>query len=378
MLVKRIPSFILILALSAGLSAEELPFANHVTTGLRYKAQVVYVKPSQPTRPLSADKTARPEAGALLDQLFVRNNSKSLIAAQNSKIIYERYSFGAGKSSTPIGYSMSKSLTALTVGRAICDGHISSINDPVERYLTELSGTSWGKATVRDLLRMSSGAYHTDINNSGHRTHELMISIGSAMRDGVMTQNFIDLMRANDQRVAASGEYFNYSNFDTTALGFLVERATGLTFSQYFERTIWRATGAERSGAWVVNSRGQTGTYMGFSATPHDWVRIGLMVLEELKNKDSCFGKFLNEATSRQIDSNSVANEYGYQIWVGCRSRETDFCFVGYGGQYLLFNTSTNTVVYQHATTTRPVVNLTPKIMDRLVPLLTTGPESKL
>jgi CubicO group peptidase (beta-lactamase class C family) len=96
-----------------------------------------------------------------------------MIVARDSEILYERYSFGVGKRNTPLGYSMSKSLTALTVGRAICDGHIATIDDPIKKYVPSLSETSWGEASIKDVLRMSSGAYRTDPRLNGHKCQEL-------------------------------------------------------------------------------------------------------------------------------------------------------------------------------------------------------------
>jgi hypothetical protein len=53
-----------------------------------------------------------------------------------------------------------------------------------------------------------------------------------------------------------------------------------------------------------------------------------------------------------------------------CRASQTDFCFVGFGGQYLIFNVATNTVIYHHATSFSPVIWQTPKVMDQLIPAL--------
>ena len=121
-----------------------------------------------------------------------------------------------------------------------------------------------------------------------------------------------------------------------------------------------------RYGAWFVNGKDQASTYNGFSASPHDWVRIGLMVLRELKDHSTCFGKFLNQGTRKQINSWGPAHGYGFQIWTQCGSG-TDFCFVGFGGQYLLFNVEKNLVLYHHATTTSPIVWKTPDILDPVI-----------
>jgi hypothetical protein len=98
------------------------------------------------------------------------------------------------------------------------------------------------------------------------------------------------------------------------------------------------------------------------------------MVIDELNNEESCFGKYLREATTKKIDSIGPASAYGYQIWVRCSMR-TDFCFIGYGGQYLLFNIATKTVLYHHATSLSQSVRGTQWVMDSLIQALNeTGP----
>ena len=368
---KNVLTFIIFTILPFTTLATEMPYGWLVTNGFRNNANIAFVNPSKDSKPLpSKSAPITDEVKQLLDDLFSKNKTKAMIVARDSEILYERYSFGVGKRNTPLGYSMSKSLTALTVGRAICDGHIATIDDPIKKYVPSLSETSWGEASIKDVLRMSSGAYRTEARLNGHKSQELELSLGPALAEGRMTADFIDLMKAADEKSQPSGRTWNYSNFDTVALGLLVQNATGMPFPKYFEKAIWQNIGAEDRGSWFTNRKGQTSTYQGFSASPHDWIRIGLMVLKELESKDNCFGKFLNDATSKQISSYGLATQYGYQIWVGCNSEATDFCFIGFGGQFLLFNISTNTVIYHHATTFSSDVWRTPKIMDRLIPAL--------
>jgi CubicO group peptidase (beta-lactamase class C family) len=260
----------------------------------------------------------------------------------------------------------------LTVGRAVCDGHIESVEDELKKYVPALSGTSWGDSSIRNVLIMSSGAYKTAVQFDGHKSAEMQRTLGAALYDGKMSDDFIEIMRTADEKSSSPGKVFNYSNFDTVALGLLVQGATKTGFANYFEKTIWADVGAESRGAWVINNKSQVSAYAGFSASPQDWLRIGAMVLRELKNQESCFGKFLKEATSRKIDTfrPGPAPAYGYQIWVQCGS--SDFCFVGFGGQYLLFNIEKNIVIFQHATTFSPVVWSTPSVMSNLIQGLDT------
>lgn len=262
---------------------------------------------------------------------------------------------------------MSKSLTSLTVGKAICDGHIESINDSINKYVPGLSDISWGDSSIRDVLRMSSGAYNTLISMHGHKNSQQAQSFGHSEHIGKMNDDYIDLMRLADDRKHSPGKEFNYSNFDTIALGLLIQGSTKMSFPEYFEKSIWNLVGAQSSGAWFLNNKKQTSTYQGFSASPEDWIRIGVMVLSEMKKQDNCFGDFIKEATSKQINSFGPASGYGYQIWVNCGSMKSDFCFVGYGGQYLIFNIEKNIILYHHSTTLSQGVGNTPSIMSDLI-----------
>jgi len=359
---------VIALMFSTTSNATEMPFASNITNGYRHLASVAYVNPSEKSHQKILRKGSPPE-GVIktLDQLFDRNNAKALLVAQGEDIIYERYSFGTGRRSTPLGYSMSKSLTALTVGKALCEGHISSINDPLKKYVPALAETSWGDSSVRDVLRMSSGAYDTLMSMHGHKNLQHSQAFGHSEHIGKMNEDYTDLMRMADERKHPPGIEFNYSNFDTIALGLLIQGSTQMSFPAYFEKSIWQPAGTQSKGAWFINQKKQTSTYQGFSASPEDWIRIGIMVLNQLKNQDDCFGKFTKEATSKQINSFGPAPNYGYQIWVNCGSPKSDFCFVGYGGQYLVFNVEKNIVIYHHATTLSQGVGNTPSIMSELI-----------
>jgi CubicO group peptidase (beta-lactamase class C family) len=131
------------------------------------------------------------------------------VVVRDSQILYERYSFGLGKRNTLLGYSVSKSLTALADGRAIFDGHIQSIDEPLKKYVPYLSGASWGEASVKDVLRMSSGAYKTEPQFDGHKSRELQQSICTVIAEGTMTTNFMDLIKAHDDKLYTAGSVFN-------------------------------------------------------------------------------------------------------------------------------------------------------------------------
>lgn len=329
--------------------AEEMSNPTASSNGFRTEAQVVLVNPGQPEqhrqRLVRTDKVLADGTTDTLNQSVSRFATKALLVASKNSIIYEKYGTGVDSKSTPLGYSISKSLTGLAVGKAMCRGDLR-LDDPASMYLPKLGATSWGKATVKQLLQMQSGAFKTEL--SGHKNSQMQRYLGNSISNGTMRDSFVDLMLKNDDRTLPAGKRFYYNNLDTVALGLLVENATKTPFATFFEKYLWEPSGAENAGAWLVNSNNEVSNYNGFSATARDWLQFGAYVLAELKEGDECFKNFLKEATSTQVNSMGSSSTYGYQIWTECE-RGIDFCFTGYGGQYLLFNVAKDIVIYHHA-----------------------------
>ncbi|MFM1880272.1 MAG: hypothetical protein RLZZ344_506 [Pseudomonadota bacterium] len=311
--------------------------------------------PAASIRPLSTSPVSETPAWSefrkYADLRFDLSPTRVVLIARAGRLEYARYLQGkADPLSTPIGNSMSKSLVSLAVGKAVCSGDLKSLEEPLASLLPDLRGTSWGATSVRDTLRMSSGAFIGDtLRPTGWRDEE-DTKVNRAVYSRQLTRSYIDLMKRFDQKAVPPGRQFNYNNYDTVALGLAVEAATRRPFASYFSEAVWAEVGAESQGAWVTNEKGEVAGYFGFSARPADWLRLGIWVLEQ-RTKDDCFGQYLRLATTHQIDANWPLNKsYGYQIWTNCTKKPGTFCFLGNHGQQLIFNPDTQSVLYVHAT----------------------------
>lgn len=287
----------------------------------------------------------------IVDSAFDPDVHRIVILANKRKVLHRKYNERwVDENSRPLSASMAKSLVALTVGKAMCAGAIKSLDDTVAAYSARLAGTSWGNAKIRHVLAMSSGSHKPVYSPTGSPTPEVHTETLQKAYEGKMTHEFVSLMKKADAKYSASGVQGLYSNLDTQALAFLVEDATGQKFIEYFEREIWHPSGPSQQGKWFHNSHGQVSAFSGFTAHPYDWIRLGNYVLEE-RAGDSCFGKFLKEATTQQsriILPNGDA-PYGFQLWLGCGGTDA-FCFVGHGGQRLVMSPSTGIIMYMHTT----------------------------
>lgn len=338
-------------AAAATAAAQPAEWWGRSTHGFRSSPNVAKVAPEAAARELKKGPSGPAEAAAVevleraAGHAFKDSAARLVMVARGDRVIFDDRAWTVMRPA-PLGFSMSKSLTAMAVGKALCNGQVHSLDDPVGQYLPRLAATSWGRATVRQALTMTTGALWTVPTGWRDRaTSELH----STTYDGQHAADYVDLMLAADDRVGDPGGHFRYSNYDTIALALLVESATGERFPEFFGREIWAQAGTEKDGAWLRTRSGQTVAYAGFSATPEDWIRLGLYVLDA-REHDTCFGRFMREATSRQVEANFFSHAYGYQTWTGCAPGTDAFCFYGFGGQLLIMSPAKRLVLYAHST----------------------------
>lgn len=286
-----------------------------------------------------------PSTQKSVNNLMGAEKTRILIYSINKNIIFENYLNSDIKNSTPLGFSMSKSLTALAVGVAHCSGKINSLDDKADKYIPRLTKTSWGNSTIRQLLLMNSGSSYQEPGGNGWQSEPVVfknrfIYTGSAIKD------YVELMLEDDEQKYKPGEFFNYNNYDTLTLGLIIEAATNQSFSEFFEKEIWNAVGAQKDGAWLRNRKNQTAAYVGFSAAPEDYIRVGHYVNELFNDQSNCIGKFLNDAIKPKQPTYLSTRCYGFQIWSWCN--DNNFFFLGFGGQYLVMQPKQNIVYYVH------------------------------
>ena len=246
------------------------------------------------------------EIAALANQLIDANATTSILLIEKGKLIFEKYKAPATSNSPLFSQSMSKSLTAYTIGHLLCEGKIQSLDDRADTYATALTGTVLGEASIKHLLTMSSGA-----------------------KDGITSgQTYV-------------GEwtdiaYKGVSTIDTYALEHVADRAAG--FLKSFERTIWQQARTESKGYWLTDSSQHAQAASGVSATGRDWARLAMQSLKDLKHGSPCVQKFMQEATTSQLPNSArrvgkAFKGYGYQTWIADFGRKPSYWWIGFGGQ---------------------------------------------
>lgn len=278
----------------------------------------------KPAAPSEANRKLAAEG-----ESFARSAYSALLV-ENGEVVFEAYAQGAGPESLMNAYSMTKSWTALAVGEALCAGKIRSLDDPAKTYAPQLEGTAYGEASVRNLLRYTSGA--EDPGGNGY------VGIHNRRDFNAMVehnQTLVDLMkRYGGTSRFKPGEKFIYNGLDSEALSLVVRGATGVPLPAWFESTVWQEAGGESPVAWFVDRDGNGIAQVLVFATTRDFARVGLYVLDRLTDRagSDCVRQFVKEAAQPLVSKGywASAPSWGMGLHTGADGQTWMF---GYGGQ---------------------------------------------
>lgn len=237
-----------------------------------------------------------------------RQGSTALLVSHRGRLVFERYWQGTGRDTRFNPQSMSKTLVALLVGRAIADGHIASVDDPVGKYVGEWAADPRGRIRIADLLTMSGGlsqigaghGYAVTQENPAARQH-----FGSDFAGPALGLAQVD----------APGSKWDYNNNETLILGLTIERATGRRYSEYLSERLWRPLGLADAALYMDRTGGFPMVSCCVFSRPVDWLSVG----ELLARRGMHGGSPLVPAewVGEMLRPSPTSPSYGYQIWLG-------------------------------------------------------------
>jgi CubicO group peptidase (beta-lactamase class C family) len=339
----RIIFFIALFFISQQVSAAPIAEVSpiRITGGMASEFHNIKLEPIGSPTPLPI-KSLNAEDRDVVDranQLFDQNPSAlEMILVDRGQVLLERYRGPADPKRPAFSMSMSKSLTAYTIGNLVCSGKISDLNARGATYAPILLNTVYGDASVKNLLTMSSGV--KDALHSGDPIQRDQCRVGLDCDGWQMQRSQIitgrELIHQFPNRERPSGSKFSYNGLDTLALSEIAEQQGG--FINSFNQFIWDKAGPESPGYWLVDKENRAIAQAGFSAIIRDWARLAMFSISQLNSPNQCLSSFMKDATSPQIPNKSRAvgaafSNYGYQTWVADFGPRDSYWWVGYGGQ---------------------------------------------
>lgn len=282
-----------------------------------------------------------------------------VLVLEEGKVRLERYGLGRRPEDRWQSFSITKSVTSTLIGAAIADGHIQGLDEPLERYIAELRGTSYEGVSIRQLLTMTSGvAWNEDYDDPDSdvaRAGVTAIESGDA--------SVLAYMRTLG-RAAKPGERFNYSTGETDLAGYLLSRATGMTLSEYLSKKIWAGYGMEHDAVWVTDRQGHERGGCCLAMTLRDYARFGQLMLDNGAGVTP--EGWVADATSRHVDFDTEGNGYGYFWWVSPDA----YTARGIFGQWIRVEPETRRVIVINSAARRPLGEEQPRAVEAFIKAL--------
>ena len=262
-----------------------------------------------------------------------------ILVLKNGEIALEDYELGIGPDTPWLSFSLAKSITSTLVGAAVADRAISSLDDPVVRYVPALKGSAYDGVSIRQILTMSSGVHWDETYTDPKSDRRKMLELQLQGKPGELLRHMGSLPRA-----APPGTVWNYSTGETFVLGAVVEGATHRRLPDYLSEKIWSPAGMEHDATWWVDGPdGLAWAGSGIGATLRDYGRFGLIAANQGRVNGRSIvpdGWFEAATVPHMIGGKMV--DYGYMWWTGTKGA---FAAQGIFGQYIYVNPQEHLVI---------------------------------
>jgi CubicO group peptidase (beta-lactamase class C family) len=281
---------------------------------------------------------------ATFDGFLRAKDTLAFVVVHEDRLVYERYFGGSDRRTLQTSFSVAKSFVSTLIGIAIEEGSIGGVDDSVTEYVPELLDRDrrFARITLRDLMTMSSGM----------RYEEPAIPV--PWGDDVTTYYGVDLRDAalNDTEIVGPprGEW-HYNNYNPLLLGMVLERATGMSVSEYLSTRLWQPLGAESDASWSLDSErsGFEKMESGLNATPVDYARFGLLFLHGgvWNGARIVPEEWVRTATAADTTTDP-AEHYQFYWWIDTE-RPGRFYALGNLGQYVYVAPDVGVVIVRNA-----------------------------
>ncbi len=151
------------------------------------------------------------------------------VIIKNDSVWFENYYDGFDEDSKSNSFSMAKSYVSALMGKAIMEGKIKSLDQPVGDFFPEFSKGTASKMTVGDLSSMSSGTNWDEAYYS-----PLSITTRAYFDDD------LEKVMLGLKVIDEPGKAFKYASGDTQILAMVIEKATGKKIYDYLTESFWK------------------------------------------------------------------------------------------------------------------------------------------
>ena len=270
-----------------------------------------------------------------LKELNDERKTKSFLVIKNDSILFEKYYDGHKQTDISNSFSVAKSIVTSMMGKAIMEGKIKSLNQPVSDFFEEYNDGIASKLTVGDLASMSSGM----------KWSEKYYSVINITSESYFTDDLRSVILRQEIE-NKPGQAFRYSSGDTQLLAMVIEKATGTSLSDYLSQKFWGPMGAETLALWQIDSKESEmeKAYCCIAATARDFARFGKLYIDKGKWGDTEIldSSFVELSLKPVFDDSPF---YGYGWWLYEYEGKKVFTMNGHQGQFVISFPDENIII---------------------------------
>jgi CubicO group peptidase (beta-lactamase class C family) len=260
-----------------------------------------------------------------LENLHKKIGTVAFLVIKNDSIRYESYYDGYDHNSKSNSFSMAKSVVSASLGKAILEGKIRSLDEPVSDFFPQFAKGKSATMTVGDLSSMASGL------NWDENYYSPFSITTRAYFDTDLKKVILGLRGTEDP-----GKSYKYLSGNTQLLAMVIEKATGESLADYVSEKFWKPLGAENDALWQTDHKeGIVKAYCCIASNARDFARFGKLYKQ--------YGKWNGQQI---LDSSFVAKSinprfpdsphYGYGWWLSDYKGKHIFYMRGHLGQYVI------------------------------------------
>ncbi len=254
------------------------------------------------------------------------------VIIKNDSVWFENYYDGFNAESKTNSFSMAKSITTSMLGKAIMEGYIKSLDQPISDFYPEYNNT---KTTVGDLASMASGLDWVE-DYTGPFSITARANYDAHLAETILNQKI----------VKTPGKSFEYLSGNTQLLGMIIQKATGKKLANYLSESFWKPLGMTENALWELDDEENrlAKAFCCISSNAKDFARFGKLY------KD--YGKWNGE---QLLDSAFVVKsitprfkespQYGYGWWMKDIGDKHFFMMRGHLGQYVIVEPNDNVII---------------------------------
>lgn len=251
---------------------------------------------------------------------FMRTTETDIVAfVHNGRIVGDLYENGWSSEVRHQPWSVTKTFIAATVGVAVAEGGIGSVQDRIEAYIPELQGTAWEGARIVDVLQMRSGVFwdeDTPILAVNTQVQQWIQAALDLVTDGQLGQGRNDFLKALPKETEP-GAKWRYNSGATQVLAWLTERVYDKPFNQIISEKLWQPAGMDGDARMLTDRVGDAIASQGLYSRVFDLARFGELLRNDGRTPEGrqvVTAAWVGDMTTL-LDAPKGA--YGYQTWIG-------------------------------------------------------------